>query len=108
MLAFFSAIRYPKLIGFGLIALAFAGLFAALQLTRAKLDASKERNLRLTAEIASLVDDSKRRKEVGREALQQAKVVKVGREAQRARIVVQQAPGCPTPPDAADILAKGW
>lgn len=69
--------------------------------------AHAERDLALSQRDA-LIADSKRRVNVGREALREAKTVKTGRNAQRARIVVQQAPGCPTPPEAADILEKGW
>ena len=81
---------------------------ARLSRTNDKLDGARaERDLALSQRDA-LIDEAKRRKNVGREALQQAQVVKAGRDAQRARIVVRQAPGCPTPPEAADILDKGW
>ena len=74
----------------------------------AKLDTARaERDLALSQRDA-LIADSKRRVNVGREALREAQTVKTGRNAQRARIVVQQAPGCHTPPEAADILDRGW
>lgn len=102
------ALRYWKLAGMAVLLIALGVQTARLSHANGKVEArTAERDLALSQRDA-LIADSKRRVNVGREALREAQTVKAGRDAQRARIVVQQAPGCPTPPEAADILDKGW
>lgn len=93
-----ALLKHRKLIGAALIALAFAGVLAWLQITRARLEACNEKNARLVSEIASLVRESVQRKAEGKRAVEAARPVIERIERQR-EVIRQTAPSerCETP-----------
>lgn len=95
-----SLLNYRKAIGAALVVLAFAGLVVALRITRADLATERERNARLTAEIAALVKESNTRKAAGKQALEAAKPRVEVIERQIVKLVPAPNDGrCATNPD---------